>query len=238
MEAPAHSERCSLRTRLPCSISQPVLVTVSNCSGFAAREGRFKLSRQMRGRSDPSPRVAGRQGRDTAIGALLTCEDCVCEDTISAGGGHLSGGRVREIRRVRRRVRIGAPDALLTRFSGTIAVTELVDRLAMIKLLDAAIGPIKSGIAGSAAGSCWSGSPRRSWPGRTSWSGWPSTWRPGRAGVGRGAWAGLDPAAGLARKFTDAQWHAVETGLADVATAALGRWAWWRRRGRRRCARR
>ena len=28
-------------------------------------------------------------------------------------------------------------------------------------------------------------------------------------------------AAGLARKFTDAQWHAVETGLADVAAAAL-----------------
>lgn len=36
--------------------------------------------------SDPSSRVAGRRGGDTAIGALLTCEDCVCEDTISAGG--------------------------------------------------------------------------------------------------------------------------------------------------------
>ena len=31
----------------------------------------------------------------------------------------------------------------MTRFSGAIVVTELVDRLAMIKLLDAAIGPIK-----------------------------------------------------------------------------------------------
>ena len=29
------------------------------------------------------------------------------------------------------------------------------------------------------------------------------------------------PASALARKFTDAQWHAVETGLADVAAAAL-----------------
>ena len=53
-------------------------------------------------------------------------------------------------------MRIGAPDASLTRFSGAIAVTELVDRLAMIKLLDAAIGPISPGIEGSAAGSCWS----------------------------------------------------------------------------------
>ena len=53
-------------------------------------------------------------------------------------------GRVREIRRLRRRVRVGAPDPSLTRFSGMAAVTELVDRLAMIRLLDAAIGPIKS----------------------------------------------------------------------------------------------
>ena len=53
-------------------------------------------------------------------------------------------GRVREIRRLRRRVRIGAPDPSLTRFSGMVAVTELVDRLSMIKLLDAAIGPIKA----------------------------------------------------------------------------------------------
>ena len=52
-------------------------------------------------------------------------------------------GRVREIRRLRRRVRIGAPDPSLTRFAGMVAVTELVDRLAMIRLLDAAIGPIK-----------------------------------------------------------------------------------------------
>ncbi|MPZ64637.1 MAG: hypothetical protein GEU83_03670 [Pseudonocardiaceae bacterium] len=53
-------------------------------------------------------------------------------------------GRVREISRLRRRVRIGAPDPRVTRFSGITAVTELVDRLNMIKLLDAAIGPIKT----------------------------------------------------------------------------------------------
>ena len=51
--------------------------------------------------------------------------------------------RLRDIRRLRRRVRIGAPDPLLTPVSGMVAVSELVDRLGMIKLLDRAIGPIK-----------------------------------------------------------------------------------------------
>ena len=40
-------------------------------------------------------------------------------------------------------MRVGAPDRSLTRYSGMVAVTELVDRLGMIRLLDAAIGPIK-----------------------------------------------------------------------------------------------
>jgi hypothetical protein len=59
--------------------------------------------------------------------------------------GHLSGGRVREIHRLRRRVLIAAPDPRLTGCVGEmVVVTELVDRLDMIKLLDAAIGPIKA----------------------------------------------------------------------------------------------
>ena len=53
-------------------------------------------------------------------------------------------GRVREIRRLRRRVRVGAPDPALTPVSGLAAVTELVDRLGMIERLDAAVGPIKT----------------------------------------------------------------------------------------------
>ncbi|MCA1681633.1 MAG: hypothetical protein LC700_00370 [Actinobacteria bacterium] len=50
---------------------------------------------------------------------------------------------LRGMRRLRRRVRIGAPDPTLTPVSGMVAVTELVDRLGVITLLDAAIGPIK-----------------------------------------------------------------------------------------------
>src|SRR4051812_44832054 len=37
----------------------------------------------------------------------------------------------------------------------------------------------------------------------------------------RTPWLAATTAAGLARKFTDGQWVAVETGLGDVATAAL-----------------
>ena len=61
-------------------------------------------------------------------------------------------GRIREIRRLRRRVRVGVPDPSLTRFSGLVAVTELVDRLNMIKLLDRAIGSIKTRDRGFSGG--------------------------------------------------------------------------------------
>ncbi|MGH3831435.1 MAG: hypothetical protein ACRDRS_13475 [Pseudonocardiaceae bacterium] len=59
---------------------------------------------------------------------------------------------LRDMRRLRRRVRIGAPDASLTRVSGMAAVCELVDRLGMVKLLDAVIGPIKTRRRGYSAG--------------------------------------------------------------------------------------
>ena len=131
-------------------------------------------------------------------------------------------GRVREIRRLRRRVRVGAPDPSLTRFSGMVAVTELVDRLAMIKLLDAAIGPIKVRDRGFSAGSCWSGSPAAQLAGEDFLVGLDRQ-RADAAGQVLAAVPGLasTTAAGLARRFTDAQWRAVETGLADVAAAAL-----------------
>ena len=61
-------------------------------------------------------------------------------------------GRVREIHRLRRRVRVAAPDPSLTGYSGMAAVTELVDRLAMIKLLDVAIGPNKERDRGFSGG--------------------------------------------------------------------------------------
>lgn len=119
-------------------------------------------------------------------------------------------------------MRIGAPDASLTRFSGAIAVTELVDRLAMIKLLDAAIGPIKSRDRGFSGGQLLVGIAAAQLAGEDFLVGLDRQ-RADKAGQVLAVVPGLasTTAAGLARRFTDAQWHAVETGLADVAAAAL-----------------
>ena len=83
-------------------------------------------------------------------------------------------GRIREIRRLRRRVRVGAPDPSLTRFSGLVAVTELVDRLNMIKLLDRAIGSIKTRDRGFSGGELLVGMGRacRLWPAARSTGAW------------------------------------------------------------------
>jgi hypothetical protein len=70
--------------------------------------------------------------------------------------------------RRREQVRAGAPDRSLTANAGLAAVTELCDRLGVIKALDAAIGPIKQRDRGFGAGSCCAGLRRRSWPGKTS----------------------------------------------------------------------
>jgi hypothetical protein len=56
------------------------------------------------------------------------------------------------MRRLRRLVGIGASDASLMEVSGMVVVTELVDRLNMIRLLDAAIGPIKARNRGHTGG--------------------------------------------------------------------------------------
>ena len=73
------------------------------------------------------------------------------------------------------RVRVGAPDESLTRFSGLAAITELVARLGVIGRLDTTVGPIKTRDPGSARGNCWSGRPLPSCADRTSWSGWTAT---------------------------------------------------------------
>jgi hypothetical protein len=70
--------------------------------------------------------------------------------------------------RSRQQPRIGAPDPALTPNAGLAAITELCDRLGVIGALDAAVGPIKQRGSGSEPGSCWPGSRRRSWPGKTS----------------------------------------------------------------------
>jgi hypothetical protein len=119
-------------------------------------------------------------------------------------------------------VRIGAPDPSVTRFSGMVAVTELVDRLAMIRLLDAAIGPIKVRDRGFSGGELLVGMACAQLAGEDFLVGL-DRFRADAAGQVLAAVPGLasTTAAGLARRFSDGQWHAVETGLGNIAAAAL-----------------
>jgi hypothetical protein len=131
-------------------------------------------------------------------------------------------GRVREIHRLRQRVRIGAPDPRLTGVSGMVAVTELVSGLGVIKLLDAAIGPIKARGRGCTGGELLVGVAAAQLAGEEFLVGL-DRWRADAAGQVLAPVAGLSSttAAGLARRFSDAQWRAVETGIGDIHTAML-----------------
>jgi hypothetical protein len=131
-------------------------------------------------------------------------------------------GRVREIRRLRGRVRVGAADPSLTAVSGMVAVTELVERLDVIGLLDAAIGPIKARGRGLTGGQLLVGVAAAQLAGEDFLVGLDRR-RADLAGQVLAPVVGLSSttAAGLARRFTDAQWHAVETGIGDIHTAML-----------------
>jgi len=119
-------------------------------------------------------------------------------------------------------VRIGAPDPTLTPVAGMLAVTELCERLDVIGRLDAAIGPIKQRRRGHTAAGMLVGVAAAQLAGEDFFVGLDRQ-RADRAGQQLAPVPGLaaTTAAGLARKFTDGQWVAVETGLGDVATAAL-----------------
>jgi hypothetical protein len=126
------------------------------------------------------------------------------------------------MRRLRRLVGIGAPDASLTAVSGMVAVTELVDRLNMIRLLDAAIGPIKARDRGYSGGQLLVGMAGAQLAGEDFLVGLDRQ-RDDVAGQVLAPVPGLSSttAAGLARRVTDGQWRAVETGIGDIHTAML-----------------
>ena len=129
---------------------------------------------------------------------------------------------LRDLRRLRRRVRVGAPDSWLTPVSGMAAVSELADRLGMIKLLDAAIGAIKVRGRGFSGGQLLVGLASAQLAGEDFLVGLDRQ-RADVAGQLLAPVAGLSSttAAGLARRFTDGQWRAVETGISEVHTAML-----------------
>jgi hypothetical protein len=102
------------------------------------------------------------------------------------------------------------------------AVTELIDRLGMIRLLDAVIGPIKERDRGFTGGQLLVGMACAQLSGEEFLVGL-DRYRADVAGQVLAAVPGLcsTTAAGLARRFTDGQWRAVETGLGNIAAAAL-----------------
>jgi hypothetical protein len=83
--------------------------------------------------------------------------------------------RLRGGKGTRRRVRIGAPDESLTAVSGMVAVSELCQRLGVIKALDAAVGSIKQRDRGHSAGGLLVGLAAAQLAGqdhRSGWIGW------------------------------------------------------------------
>lgn len=130
--------------------------------------------------------------------------------------------RLRGSRARRARVQVGVPDESLTRFSGLAAVTELVDRLGVIKRLDAAIGSIKVRDRGFSAGQVLVGMAAAQLCGEDFLVGLDRH-RADTAGQELSPVPGLasTTAAGLARRLSQGQWAAVETGLGDVHATAL-----------------
>jgi hypothetical protein len=102
------------------------------------------------------------------------------------------------------------------------AVTELVDRLGMIRLLDVAIGPIKARGRGFTGGQLLVGLAAAQLAGEDFLVGLDRR-RADVAGRVLAPVVGLSSttAAGLARRFSDVQWQAVETGIGDVHAAML-----------------
>ena len=120
------------------------------------------------------------------------------------------------------RVRVGAPDPSLTGTGGLIAVTELLDRLDVIGLLDVAVGPIKQRDRGFGAGELLVGMASAQLAGQDFLVGLDRV-RADTAGQALSPVPGLasTTATGLARRFTGEQWRAVESGVAAVTERML-----------------
>src|SRR4051812_49642782 len=103
-----------------------------------------------------------------------------------------------------------------------VAVTEFVDRLGMIKLLDAAIGPIKVRDRGFSGGELLVGLAAAQLAGEDFLVGLDRQ-RADAAGQVLAAVPGLSStnAAGLARKLTDGPWDAVENPVRDLGATRL-----------------
>lgn len=131
--------------------------------------------------------------------------------------------RVRDRRKGRKQLRIGAPDESLTGCAGVAVVRELVDRLGVIEALDAEIGPIKQRDRGLSGGEFLLALAQVQLCGEEALVGCDRR----RAdlvaeGLSEVATPASTTAATLARRFTGEQWLSVEDGLAESARRVLG----------------
>jgi hypothetical protein len=133
-------------------------------------------------------------------------------------------GRLRASTRSRARVRIGALDRSLTGVSGMAAVSELVEALGVIALLDAVVGPIKARARGLGAGQLLVGMAAAQLAGEDHLVGLDRH-RADTAGQRLTPVPGLSSttAGGLARRMDAGQWAAVEHGVAAVTSTMLSR---------------
>jgi hypothetical protein len=133
-------------------------------------------------------------------------------------------GRLRVGKRPRLKVWIGAPDPSLTGVSGMVAVTELCEQLDVVGALDVAVGPIKQRARGLSAGGLLVGMAAAQLAGQDHLVGLDRH-RADAAGQALTPVPGLcsTTAAGLARRISEQQWAAVESGLATVTTRMLAR---------------
>lgn len=122
------------------------------------------------------------------------------------------------------------PDPTLTRAAGLLAVTELVDRLGVIDVLDDAIGPIKQRARGLSGGQFLIGVAAAQMAGEDYLVGLDRR-RADEAGavLSPAPTAPSTTAATLARRFDTDRWTAVESAVAAVAGRVLGHLAESRR---------
>jgi hypothetical protein len=129
---------------------------------------------------------------------------------------------IRAGRRKRQQVRVGAPDRALTANAGLAAITGLCGRLGVVEELDAAVGPVRQRDRGFGAGELLCGIAAAQLAGEDFMTGLDRQ-RADAAGQQVTPVPGLASAtaAGLARRFTPAQWQAAEAGLAAVTGRML-----------------
>jgi len=131
--------------------------------------------------------------------------------------------RVRRRGRVRKRVRVGAPDPSLTATSGVAAVAEFVDKLEVVERFDRGIGSIKKRDRGASAGELLVGMAQSQLLGADALVALDRQ-RSDVAAVELSAVPVLasTTAAGLARRFGPEHLTGVETAVADLAERAIG----------------